>query len=229
MTDSTQSRRRVIQSLGVGLVAGLAGCSQFMSDQPATGESTPTDATGATTAEPSDTTATATPEPSDTTGTATPEPSEEREPDTYASVDTSVELVATFPNQTEDGVEQRRETILTGEDFAGVRPPRQGSGDRPPYVTVTLTETGAETYTEAMQKYGFTSGEGLEACNSRSQSEDPGYCVQTVVDGEIVYSGGMDTGLAEIVESGAFKQNPTFRLLTTNFSEAQELASNLRD
>lgn len=218
MVDSTESRRPVLRSLGVGLVAGLAGCSQFVSDEPADGDETPTDATG-----------TATPESSDGTATATREQSDERDTATQASVDSSVELVATFPTQTEDGVEQRRETVLTEQHFTGVGSPRTRSGATPPFVTVTLTETGAETYTEAMQKYGFTSGEGIEACRAQSHPEDPGFCLQTVVDGETVYSAGMSPGLAEIIESGEFDADPRFRLIATNFSQAQELASNLRD
>jgi preprotein translocase subunit SecD len=49
-----------------------------------------------------------------------------------------------------------------------------------------------------------------------------------VVDGEVVNAFGMSPGLAADMQSGAWTKNPSFILQTQNFSEAREVAVNLR-
>jgi preprotein translocase subunit SecD len=142
-----------------------------------------------------------------------------------------VQILAGHPVETENGTEYRREEVLTQGDFTGITPAREGRGQNPPFVQVTLNDAAAEEYVQAMNEFGFT-GEGAERCRWRRNPDNPGWCLYTVVDGETTYGAGMDSGLAELIRPGPdgsidFFANPTFRMLTTNFSEARELKINL--
>lgn len=155
----------------------------------------------------------------ETTASATP---------TATPVPTTVEIQATYPADVEGGVEQRTETVLTESDFESVGDPQEGGGTTQPHVPVTLTESAAEEFTTAMVEYGFTD-EGTAACDYQDEPAEPGYCLQTVVDGEITYSASMSPGLAENIESGAFEKERSFVLQTENFSRARELQTALDD
>ena len=138
-----------------------------------------------------------------------------------------VQIVASFPTQGDNGTVQRDVPLLTQGDFASIGQPREGEGTNPPYVRVTLQRGDiAENFTNAMNSFGFT-GEGVENCRWRSNPEDPGWCLKTVVDGETVYAAGMDTTLATPIRQGTWQNEPTFRMLTNNFSAAQNLKLNL--
>jgi len=55
-----------------------------------------------------------------------------------------------------------------------------------------------------------------------------GPCLLTVVDGEVVYSAGMDRDLGTDMVEGTWASDPQFVLQTENLSEARELSVNLR-
>jgi hypothetical protein len=150
--------------------------------------------------------------------------STQTEPTRTATPSATVELVASFPAQ-QNGSDQRRETVLTAGDFASVSEPQSGGGGRPPYVQVTLTDAAAANYTKAMRDYGFTSEAGIDACRYESNPDDPGYCLQTVVDGEVVFAAGMAPSLARTIDSGEFSQQPAFVLQTRNQSQARQIAA----
>jgi preprotein translocase subunit SecD len=138
-----------------------------------------------------------------------------------------VEVVAEYPESATNGTtEYRNQTVLTGEDFTGISPARQGEGGRPPYVQVTLTEEAAPRYSEVMVDNGFTS-QGIGNCRWRQNPDDPGWCLYTVVDGDITYAASMGNDLAPLIESGEFLNDRTFILQTGNFSQAQTLKINL--
>ena len=138
-----------------------------------------------------------------------------------------VQVVASFPVRGDNGTEYREVPLLTQGDFAGIGQPREGRGTNAPYVQVTLKSGDvAENFTNAMNSFGFT-GEGVENCRWRDSPEDSGWCLKTVVDGETVYAAGMDSTLAAPIRDGSFVNDPTFRMLTNNFSAAQDLKLNL--
>jgi len=190
MAPHTETRRRVLQALGLGLVAALGGCTRSQQD-----------AAGVT-ATPTETAA--------ETGRGT-----------------TVEIVASYPEQDADTASQRRSTVLTDADFATISPAQPGGGGRPPHVQVTLTEAAAARYTAAMQEFGFTSETGTSACRYQEQPDTPGYCLHTVIDGEIVYSASMSPALAETIASGEFSEQPAFILATENESQAEALERKL--
>ncbi|WP_227374502.1 preprotein translocase subunit SecD [Haladaptatus halobius] len=118
-------------------------------------------------------------------------------------------------------------TVLTQKSMAGISSAQQQNNQS--FVTVTLTDSAAQRFTRVMNQRGFTSDEGIAACRyPQTNASEGGYCLYTVVDGRVVYGASMGKDLAPLIKSGEFKQQPTFRMLTTNISEARRLQINLR-
>jgi preprotein translocase subunit SecD len=137
-----------------------------------------------------------------------------------------VRIVARYP--TDDGYQN--ETVLNAQELEdsriGVasRDERRGST----YVPITLDdEETAREFSDSMQENGFTT-RGISNCRWQVDKQDSGYCLLTVVDGEVVYAASMAEGLAQNINSGTFVEDPTFRMLTTNISDARDLQVNLR-
>ena len=145
-----------------------------------------------------------------------------------------IQIVAAYPTEVGNETVTRRTPLLTQGDFAGIRPAQQASQGNPPRVPVTLTEPAAANFTNAMQNFGFT-GPGVNACDQEAAyngSEDVGYCLLTVVDGDVTYAADMSAGLAGDLRPGpdgeaAFLQTRGFSMNTRTFSEAQTLKLNL--
>ena len=135
-----------------------------------------------------------------------------------------IEIVAGYPNP--NGTGYRNETVLTQGDFTRIGPAREGQGGRPG-VSVTLTESAAEEYRQAMVENGFTD-DGIQNCRWQRDKDDPGYCLYTVVDGDRTFAAGMTADLAGTLEDReAFLNNPSFTITTSNISEAQQVKLNL--
>jgi len=131
----------------------------------------------------------------------------------------SVELVALY--ETDDGYV--RETVLTPADVDTVGEVRTSPQTGKPFVSITLTQAGAENISERMSAAEFDGN----ACRYEERSDDPGDCLLSVVDGEVVFAGGVQPSLLETFESGAFQDDPTMRITTDNESQARELRSAL--
>lgn len=140
-----------------------------------------------------------------------------------------VELVAHFP-VSDGGDEQtyRDVTVITGEDIANVG---QAQGPTPgvpnPHVPVVLTEDAAESFARQMIEFGFTR-EGAGACPPDAPENPTGYCLYTVLDGEVVHAAAMSPNLADGIESGEFSRSQNFVMTTANISDARDLQVNLR-
>ncbi|MDZ7700848.1 MAG: preprotein translocase subunit SecD [Halobacteriales archaeon] len=143
-----------------------------------------------------------------------------------------VEIVAHFPNGSGEGA--RDETVLTQDQVAQVGTAQSASGQvggiNAPHVPVVLTDSAAESFAEDMRQFGFT-GAGVNACPTDAPpngENDGGYCLYTVLDGEVVYSASMGDGLAQDIERGDFVESKNFVMTTTNMSDARRLQVNLR-
>jgi preprotein translocase subunit SecD len=142
-----------------------------------------------------------------------------------------VNVVAHYPVETDNGTEYRNETVLTNRQLEraqiGVADTTQ-SGQ--PHVPITLSEADGQNYSQALVDLDFTSSEatGGERCRYRDNPEDAGYCLYTVLDGDVVYAASLTPTLAESIESGEFEKAPTFLMQTTSMDEAQALQVNLR-
>lgn len=140
-----------------------------------------------------------------------------------ASENPDATVVARYPADNGSMVE---ETVVSSADIANVSAPQQSrTGDW--QVPVTLTESGAESFTETVVDAGFTSNEGISTCPADAERNDEGYCLLTVVDGEVVYAAAMGPELANVIETGEFEQNPRFVMLATNETMADRIAASL--
>ena len=140
-----------------------------------------------------------------------------------------VEIVAHYPVETDNGTEYREEVVLEQDDFDEIGQAQPADAQMRDRVPVRLTSDAAQPYAEQLIAMGFTR-EGVEACNwpdPDDRPEDPGYCLLTKVDGEVVYAAGITQGLADDIESSDFAQNPRFNMQTTDFEDAQQLWVNL--
>jgi len=137
-----------------------------------------------------------------------------------------VRVVAEYPVGTTNGTRQyETQTVIEKPDLTSISPARQANEGNPPNVGVTLTEPAAEEFARVMQEQGFTT-EGQNNCRYDQNSDDPGWCLHTVVDDEIRNSLSMGD-LADTIESGAFLETRSFQLTAANFTEAQGIKINL--
>ncbi len=137
-----------------------------------------------------------------------------------------VQVVALYPTEGENGTEFVRTPLLTQGDFTAIgqaTPPSEGN---PAYVSVTLREGIAQNFSDAMRNFGFLN-EGVSNCRYESSPGDPGWCLLTVVDGNVTYSAGMGERLAEDMRAGTWVQTPSFRMQTNSLSEAQQVKIDL--
>jgi preprotein translocase subunit SecD len=141
-----------------------------------------------------------------------------------------VQVVAVYPtdNQSGNGTQYGREPLMTQGDFRNIGTP-QNDPELGPHVPLTLQDDVAEEYTRAMNERGFTN-EGIYNCRYQQNPEDPGHCLNTVVDGEVVYSASMGDSLAQSLrrayQNGESVNN--FVMTTTNMSQARELQIHLQ-
>jgi len=118
-----------------------------------------------------------------------------------------------------------RQQVLEQGDFARISPAENQQGQ--PVVPVTIRETVAEQYQQDMVEYGF--GQQTVCNYDREEPQSSrGRCLLATLNGEVVFSGGVEQGLAELYASGEFAKSPTFQMQTRNMSEARELEISLR-
>jgi len=140
-----------------------------------------------------------------------------------------VEIVASFPD--EDG--RQNVTVLTQEEIAGVEPVQPPAntpgGINSWHVPITLTPAGAQQFAGGMQENGFTSSQGIGSCRTGGSLAPPDqrYCINTVLDGDIVYRANMGDTLARSIENGEFQQDQSFVITASNQTEATRLQLNL--
>ncbi|WP_353635246.1 hypothetical protein ABSL23_07560 [Halobacterium sp. NMX12-1] len=113
--------------------------------------------------------------------------------------------------------------VVTADDVATAEQTRTANGGVG--VAVTLTDGGAQSFTETLVDAGFTSENGTGNCPADgAERNDEGYCLLTVVDGDVVYAAGLAPTLAENVERGGFADDPRLLLTTATESNATRLA-----
>ncbi|MFQ3319376.1 MAG: preprotein translocase subunit SecD [Natronomonas sp.] len=143
-----------------------------------------------------------------------------------------VETVALFPEQRDNETVYRNVSLLSQDDFAQVGSATQDSGRA--YVPVTLTESSAEGFQQAMREFGFAQ-EGGTVCNynleqslAENKANNPGRCLLTVLDGDVVFAARVTDGLADSFRDGSFADRPTYQSTTTSFEDARQLEINLK-
>jgi preprotein translocase subunit SecD len=136
----------------------------------------------------------------------------------------TVRVEAYYPTQAGN---YTRQTVLTQGDFQSIGTAQQGEGNRPPAVPVTITEQAAQRFQGDMVETGVAQPGGSQ-CRYRTSPNTTDPCLLLVVDGNVVNAFGMTSSLANSMRAGQWSQDPGFELTTTNFSEAQSVAINLR-
>jgi preprotein translocase subunit SecD len=121
---------------------------------------------------------------------------------------------------------QREEAVLTRENFQTIGTAQQPEGQSPA-VPVSLREDAAQRFQQAMVDTGVASPGGSR-CAYRSAPNTTDACILLVVDGEVVNAFGMTPSLASSMQAGTWASDPTFQLTARNFSEARQVAINLR-
>mgnify|MGYP006272916369 CR=1 FL=1 len=129
--------------------------------------------------------------------------------------------------QTENGSYTTREAVLEQGDFRRIGAAEQGEGGQGPHVPVVISDEQAEPFRQDVVETGVAQPGGTR-CRYQEAPNSTDPCLVTKVDGEVVYAAGMSPSLASSMLSGEWTQDPQFILGTQNFSEAQNLAINLR-
>ncbi|WP_254766847.1 preprotein translocase subunit SecD [Salinilacihabitans rarus] len=133
-----------------------------------------------------------------------------------------VDVVAHYPG--EDG-EHVNEVVLTRDEMDTISPPQYNDREGYYYVAVTLEDDAAEQFEQKMVDTGFTSD---PVCRYEENGSSEGHCLLTRVDGEVVDARGMNPDLGADMESGQWKNSPTYILPTQDRQEAQVLSVNLQ-
>ncbi len=118
-----------------------------------------------------------------------------------------------------------RNQVLSQGDFARISPAETQRGQA--VVPVTISESVAQRYQQEMVQYGF--GQQTTCNYDRDEPQNTrGRCLLATLNGEVVFAGGVQQGLADLYRSGEFAENPVFQMETRNISEARELEISLR-
>jgi preprotein translocase subunit SecD len=124
-------------------------------------------------------------------------------------------------------------TVLRQDDFRNIgiaeRTDQLGS-----HVPVSIKDGKAREFQSDMEDTGVAQL-GDTVCGWPGDPEfetraagTRGPCLLTVVDGDVVYSAGMDSDLGSSMVEGTWARDPQFVLQTNNLSAARELSINLR-
>jgi preprotein translocase subunit SecD len=139
-----------------------------------------------------------------------------------------VTVEAYHPVEENGSTVYRNTTVLTSEDFESVGAAATDQRTSQPFVPVTVREEVASDVQRNLIQTGVASGPGNTQCTYQSDPQGTQPCLLLVVDGEVVNSFGMDAGLKRDMQSGGWATDPAFRLTTTNITEAQQVAVDLR-
>jgi len=147
----------------------------------------------------------------------------------------TVQIDIAYPTENGTGVQ---EEVLTQDDFQELGSAAQSDRGRGAYVPVTVRNTAPEgeqspahSFQQAVAERGFAEAyNGPEdECDYRQNPDDVSNpCLLLTVDGEVVNSFGMDPDLADSMASGSWATDGGFRLTTSEFSDAERIAINLR-
>jgi len=123
--------------------------------------------------------------------------------------------------------------VLGQDEFGriGTAQEREVADGTEAFVPVTINDDVAERFQQDMVEYGFNQDRncGYDRSQITNVSAVDDYCLVTTLNGEIVFSGGVDGGLGRSFASGGFATDPSFRMTTgENMTQAKDLEISLR-
>jgi len=130
-----------------------------------------------------------------------------------------VEVVAVYPEGTDNGTVYRNETLFTQEDLKTVGTVSETQAGEP-FVSVTLTQEATDRFTRDMREFGFAGDTGV-TCQLEAAPDNPGHCLVVQLDGEVVNAFGMQASLSRSLQDGTF--GGSFRMTTRTQEEAEEV------
>jgi preprotein translocase subunit SecD len=140
-----------------------------------------------------------------------------------------VELAVRYPLQ--NGT-MREETLVTGNGIQTVDPPQQPQGGQTWQVPVKLYPDGGDRFQNVLNRVNYTENGNYQNCPSeasRTNSRNTeGYCLLTVVNGEVKGAFSMRARLADTIRSGQFDDDPRFFFTASNQSDAQQIQTNIQ-
>ncbi len=140
----------------------------------------------------------------------------------------SVRVDVYYPVEANGSREYRtREGVITRDDFQRIGTAQQATERIGPHVPVAIAPDEAERIQQAFVETGVAS-QGGSVCRYEEARNSTDPCILIVVDDEVVSSFGMDPDLAADMQAGEWAEDPQFVLTTRNFSDAQDVAVNLR-
>ena len=139
----------------------------------------------------------------------------------------TVRILAYHPEQRNGSTVYVNTTVLTQGDFQRIGNAQQGDTQSGPSVQVVVRQGRAQRVQQTLVETGVAQ-QGGTACTYESSPNSTQPCLLVVRDGRVVSSFGMRSTLASSIRSGQWADNPTFSLVTRNFSEAQNVAIDLR-
>ncbi|WEL21933.1 preprotein translocase subunit SecD [Halorhabdus sp. BNX81] len=123
--------------------------------------------------------------------------------------------------------------VLGQDEFGriGTAQEREVADGTEAFVPVTINDDVAERFQQEMTEYGFNQDRncGYDRSQITNVSAVDDYCLVTTLNGEIVFSGGVDGDLGRSFASGGFATDPSFRMTTgENMTQAKDLEISLR-
>jgi preprotein translocase subunit SecD len=119
-----------------------------------------------------------------------------------------------------------RNQVLTQENFDSIGNVQQRSENE--YgVSVTVSDEAAPRFTEAMQEAGFTQATPCQY-NRENPQQSSGRCLLATLNGEVVFDGGVNSGLAQQFRTGEFVNDPTFVMTTPTREQARDIELSLK-
>ncbi len=141
----------------------------------------------------------------------------------------SVRVVAYFPTEQNGSTVYQNTTLIEQEQFQRISNAREADNTQGlgPRVPVRVTENAAPDVQQRFIETGIASPGGTR-CTYTANPNGTDPCILLVADGEVVNAFGMQPSLADSMQTGQWSADPAFVLTTTNFSEAQQVAVDLR-
>jgi preprotein translocase subunit SecD len=140
-----------------------------------------------------------------------------------------VEIWALYPGG--NGTAETQ-SLLSQSDLAEIGGAQQERGET--FVPIRLNEQAGARFGDAMRQNGFDQQGGtqcsydLDRPLEENMNDNPGRCLLTVLDGEVVFAAGVAPDLATSFASGSFDEDPSYRTTTTSFEDARDLEINMR-
>jgi preprotein translocase subunit SecD len=123
------------------------------------------------------------------------------------------------------------QTLVDANGILTVDPPQRPQGAPSWQVPVKLSPEGGDQFQTTLNDVGFTADNNYRSCPSNASRtatrNDQGYCLLTVVNGDVKGAFSMDPRLANTVRSEQFDDDPRFFFTAGNQSEAQRIQTNI--